>query len=338
MPDNSAAVLAAAAPGDVRVEWIPVTGASQALMARLRLDAVAHQAPGEPLRIVTREHADRPAAWPDWSVPAPLSFGSVFPGRVDPSRVTLDCVGLSDPAEAHLVACLALASATAGRCSCRITLEDRLIGRMPSDHSARAGQTVSEFAAAMLRLAGAAQRSSREGPFTPALRTAARAAGAFFASTDSRIGLDQRVAITSAAAMALADEPEPLLRAAAMRLAACDDAAGLELLLEAEHLIRDREIEPASDQLPFLQAELELGLPSPFTLGRAAAGIALVCATSAPERLAYVRGDVMDDARYSAWLVGRDQDRAALEEVFRRLEGARPCIASIEPKQERAVA
>ena len=59
-----------------------------------------------------------------------------------------------------------------------------------------------------------------------------------------------------------------------------------------------------------------------MTLGRVAAGVCLVCATSAPERLPFIRTDFMDDVRYSAWLVGRDQDRAALYDVFRVVERA----------------
>ena len=67
-------------------------------------------------------------------------------------------------------------------------------------------------------------------------------------------------------------------------------------------------------------AEVECGLPGPLTLGRVAACVCLVCATSPAERVPFIRADFMDDARYSAWLVGRDQDRAVLYEVFRVME------------------
>jgi hypothetical protein len=48
--------------------------------------------------------------------------------------------------------------------------------------------------------------------------------------------------------------------------------------------------------------------------------VALVCATTPASHVPYIRADFMDDARYSAWLVGRDQDRAALMQVFKHLE------------------
>jgi len=39
-------------------------------------------------------------------------------------------------------------------------------------------------------------------------------------------------------------------------------------------------------------------------------------ASLASDKIPYFRDDVMDDARYSGWLVGRDQDRKFLLEVF----------------------
>jgi hypothetical protein len=340
MTAESGAALMDAMPEDVAAEWIPVCGDDQRTLERHRLDVIVRQTPGEPMRITTREDPSRPAAWQDWSIAPALSFGSVFPGRIDPARITLDHIDLNDDAEGCLAASLVQAAGVLSRCAHRLGLEDRLCGRMPTDAISRRGVTLTttECTKAMKRLGDVmlAARGAREA--TPAQRAAARAVSAYFGSGDAKIGIETRVLFTRAATEILAEEPEPLLRAAAMRFAACDDLPAIGMLMEAESLMRERCARPAGDQLPFLQAELELGLPGPFTLGRVAAGIAIVCATSPAERLAYVRGDVMDDARYSSWLVGRDQDRAALAEVFRRLEQGRFSMASVEPKFERAVA
>ena len=72
-----------------------------------------------------------------------------------------------------------------------------------------------------------------------------------------------------------------------------------------------------------LSCELEHGPYSPMTLGRVAAGICLLCASSPTERLAYLRDDLLEDMRYSGWLVGRDTERAVLIDVFRAIERAR---------------
>jgi len=164
---------------------------------------------------------------------------------------------------------------------------------------------------------------SAEGQDSPAWRAAARVASGWLAATDAPVDIETRRRLVDACVRVLPEEPEVLLRAAAMRFAAWEDRSALEALGRADRAIRSSEHRETIDQLPFLQSELEMGLPGPFTLGRVAAGICLVCATSPDERFWHIRGDVLDDMRYSAWLVGRDQDRAALVEVFRALERTR---------------
>jgi len=164
---------------------------------------------------------------------------------------------------------------------------------------------------------------SPDAPVTAARKAAARGISAWLATTDSWVDVAIRRRGADAALAVVGDEPEVLLRAAAVRMAVGDDGSAKELLLLAEHHIRSSDPTQVTNHLAFLQAELEMGLPSPMTLGRVAAGICLVCATSPSEQLPYIRGDVMDDVRYSAWLVGRDQDRAVLDQVFRNLELAR---------------
>ena len=166
----------------------------------------------------------------------------------------------------------------------------------------------------MLELAGALVAA---GPSqTPIAKAAGRAASAWLAATEAWLDLTVRRQGIEAALVAVGPEPELLLRAAALRLAMFEDDCAFSALTDAERTIRSGTHPTMGEHLAFLQAELELGTPSPVTLGRVAAGICLVCSTSPRERVAFIRGDIMDDVRHSAWLVGRDQDRAVLGEVF----------------------
>lgn len=310
----------ASAGGAAGVEWPSVWGSdASALFRRHALDAIVRHRPGEALEILTPEHAGREAAWYDWASARPLTYASLFPTRIDPARATIDDPNTADHDELNLISLLARAAAALSRTPGRLGLADRLRGRTPDAHQAGepgvADRCLIELAQALANARGAGA--------TPARRAAARVVSAWVASADRWLDMSLRRSAVDAALSMLGNEPEALLRAAAVRLAGCDDRAGLEALVAAERVIRSAGAQSAADHLPFLQGEVELGLPGPMTLGRVAAGIGLVCATSPASRLAYIRGDFMDDARYSAWLVGRDQDRAVLVEVFRALEEGR---------------
>lgn len=325
-PELCQAVLGTDTAHPIPIQWVAVpTGRDcQSEMARLNLDAMIHQPGFGPARVVARENPGRDAAWYDWSAPRPLTFASLFPSRIDPSQITVDEIDPEDSGEVRILIALARAAAVLSRSPSRLTLADRLRGRRPLTGSVAPAIQPAQPPSDRCILDLADLLGGPHGlRISQARRAAARAVGAFLATTDSWVDLAVRRRGMDAALTVVGDEPEMTLRAAAVRLAACDDDTATGLLLRAESAIRASELAQITDHLAFLQSEVEHGLPSPMTLGRVAAGICLVCATSPADQLAYLRGDVMDDVRYSAWLVGRDQDRAVLEEIFRRLEQAR---------------
>ncbi len=322
-PDCAAAL--ATSPTAFPVEWVPIpaSGDEQGLIRRFRLDALVRHDISHAMRIATPDRPGREATWLDWGTPRPLCFPSVFPTLLDPAQITLDSVNPSDRAEARALNSLIVAAAVLSRSPHRLTLTDHIRGRRPTlgvSTGPRAAATLWPAEDALLHLAAIVETESREGSDSAVWKAAARIASAFLAATDAPIDAESRRRTLDACARALPEEPDVLLRAAAMRFASWDDQAAFDALARADRAIRAGADGHNLDQLPFLQSELEHGLPGPFTLGRVAAGICLACATSPLERFPHIRGDCLDDMRYSAWLVGRDQDRALLTEVFRMLE------------------
>lgn len=302
-------------PTELPVTWAAVSPSSdnQATLRRNRMDAILRQPPTGPMLIATLEHPEREASWYDWALPRPLTYASVFPVRVDIAQVTLEDSDLKDPKQAALIAALLRAAAALSRTPGRLRLSDRLSGRLPSAASTGVRTPTGLADRAMLELAAAIN----DCPPTGAAKAAARAVSAWLASTDAWLDINLRRQGIENALKILGDEPEVLLRAAAIRLATFDDDSAFEALRTAERVIRAGNHEQMGEHLTFLQAEVELGLPNPLTLGRVAAGVCMVCASSPRERVAFIRGDIMDDVRHSAWLLGREQDRTVLSEVFK---------------------
>jgi hypothetical protein len=318
------------------VEWIPVPSGSddQSVIRSYRLDALARHDCAEALHIIVAEREGHESNWFDWAVPRPLSYAAVFPAQIDPSQVTIDAVDMNKPGEARIVSLLIRTAAVLARSPHRLDLCDRLRGRRSALGIRFGPRAVSSFWPAeefLIELSSAVVEGSSEGWTSPAWRAAARVASAWVASTDAPLDVESRKRCADACARVLPEEPEVLLRAAALRFATSDDSAAFDTLARADRVIRGRTSVDPPDQLPFLQSELEMGLPGPLTVGRVAAGICLSCATSAVERFPHIRGDVLDDMRYSAWLVGRDQDRAVLVKVFKVLEQERIGAAKSEP-------
>ncbi len=315
-PDLGAALTRA--PGALPIAWarVPRGGDDQADLARHRLDALVRQPDHGPVRIVTPELPGKDAAWFDWSEQPPLAYASVFPARIDPCRITL-----SDGEDAghapELLRGLVEAAAALSRTPARLDLADRISGRRilpdPGPHGAP-GEGV------LLRLLELVVSSERARAHTHAARTGARVVGAWACTSDGWIDMATRRRGVEVAGALLPDDPAALLRLAAVRFADTDDERAFDAMLRAYRALRDASAEVVGDPLAFLQSEIEHGLPGPMTLGRVASGIGLLCATTPPDRLSLVRDDLLDDMRYSGWLVGRDQDRAVLIEVFRRLE------------------
>ena len=301
----------------IRVQWVAVGpgGSEQDILRRLRLDALVRQSAHGSLCITTPESEGHEAAWYDWAAPRPLTYGAVFPTRIDPEQITIAELDAADCNEVALIRAVSVAAAGLSRIPSRLSLADRLRGRTPL-----AGNVGASFVdRSMLALA---DLLAEPGQPSPVRKAAARAVSAFLAASDSWVAPEVRLRGMHAAMSAIGDEPDALLRAGTVALASEDDVAGFAALSKAAAMIRGRREHETVDHLAFLQAEVECGLPGPLTLGRVAAGVCLVCATSPSERVPFIRADFMDDVRYSAWLVGRDQDRAVLYEAFRVVEKA----------------
>jgi hypothetical protein len=316
------------AESSLDVEWVILSPSAddQAAIRRHNLDALLRtsgEGPGHPMRVVSREYPEREAAWYDWSTPRPLTYAALFPVRVDVSRVTLESVDLAREQQANLLASALRAAAVLSRCPSRLRLSDHLTGRLPSARRDEAVRTPNSLAdRSMLELVDALVASGSDP--SPVARAAGRVVSAWLASTEAWLDLDLRRKGVEAALSVVGEEPEILLRAAAVRLAMFEDDAAFDLFRTAERIIRSGTHPTLEEHLAFLQAELELGSPNPLTLGRVASGICLVCATSPREKVAFIRGDIMDDVRHSAWLVGRDQDRQVLREVFSLMGADQP--------------
>lgn len=285
------------------------------------LDAIIAYQGEDSYDIMTNEDPSREAAWYDWTTERPLSYASVFPTRVDCGRITLPANEDGAPA-ASILRSLLDAAAILARHPARLGFRDRLHGRRPANARANRTDRFGPFAPsrehiapAMLALASQLESSPFSATPSSALRAAAHACGAWLTMWTDRFEDEQRRNLMEGVARVTGDEPQTMLRLAAARFAVVDDSAGIEAMLRAQSVLHAQGL-PEFDQSAFLQSELEHGVCAPIALGRVASGIALVCASLGNDKIPYFRDDVMDDARYSGWLVGRDQDRKFLLEVF----------------------
>ncbi len=300
LSDADAAAIARDPP-PCAVRWFRLTDTPDLMAAcrRHRLDAVVSRHGGGPVRIVTNERAGRHAARLDWAAPDTPSLAAAFPHRIDTQGVTIDAPApLADP-DAHAVRDLALAAAALARHPARLALPDRLFGRRP----------IADHAPFMRRLA---DRLDAPGP---AERTIARVVSAWAVNRDPPL-------VERCAAHARTD-PTVQLRLAAARFAAGDDRRALDALTHADRLLRSGDPPARFDHAAFVEAELRCGDDAPLTLGRVAVGVCLLCAATPVDRLRFIRDDIDEEMRFAPWLVGRDQDRRLLLEVFRELERCR---------------
>lgn len=288
---------------------------------RYNLDGLVAAQGEDSYEIFTNEDQSREAAWYDWTIERPLSYASVFPTRVDCGRITLPANEDGPPA-ALILRPLLDAAAILSRHPARLGFRDRLNGRRPAgarptrtDRFGPYTPSREHIAPAMLALASCVESAPFSATPSSSLRAAAHACGAWLSMWSNRLQDDRRRNLLEGIARVTGDEPQTMLRLAAGRFAVVDDSAGMEALLRAQHVLHAQGL-PEFDQSAFLQSELEHGICAPIALGRVASGIALVCASLAQDKIPYFRDDVMDDARYSGWLVGRDQDRKFLLEVF----------------------
>lgn len=298
----------------------------QVLCDRFGLDAVVTADADGRVVIATHERQGRDAAWYDWGMRLPMSYASVFPGRLDPFVATVGPVEASDAA---VLASVVTAASVLSRHPGRLSAVDRARGRRPVELPLGAEQSqasVHPVAGAIDALIEHVVAWPVGKPGSGAVRLAARVVSAWLAGTVCAIEPEDRLEGLEAAARILSDEPEALLRLAAVRLAAGRDDAGLAALTEADALLCQGGEVAQVDPFAFLQAELEAGESCPMTVGRVAAGICMVCARTPVERLPYLRDDIMDDMRYAEWLVGSDPDRLLLYRVFDEIAASRRVV------------
>lgn len=316
--------------GQCVVEWVVApshltpheSSKRHTLDAHLRMDARGG------LLLTIPESRQRQAAWHDWSMQRPVTFANLFPGRVDCSELTLSS-DLARPGATWFLRSLVEAAAGLSRHPSRLSTLDRLDGRTPRIDTLKAvdlpptGDHTRDAQRLMIRGLWESLREASDLPCRHACVPAARLITAFVAGVDDDLPEANRSEMAETSAALTPQEPEVLLRLAATRFANYADSLAIDALLNAERLLRGNDMNAGSSQLPFLQAELEAGRGTPLSLGRVAAGVAMVCASLDTSKLAYFRDDVLDDARYSDWLIPKDQDRRVLVEVFRAIMAER---------------
>ncbi|QKK08164.1 MAG: hypothetical protein HND58_08240 [Planctomycetota bacterium] len=139
LPDDEADALVSAAAGDTasRIEWFRMGGWDDPVgtCRRHLFDAAVYHDGEGPVRIVTLERPDHAAGVVEWAdLVGPLTFGSLFPGRVDPAAVVIEGASTTRVRQgAGLLRALIEASATLSRSEHRLTLADRVLGRRVTD-------------------------------------------------------------------------------------------------------------------------------------------------------------------------------------------------------------
>lgn len=315
----------------VPVEWVKarsglVTDVEND-MAAAGLDVLIRRERRGDINIFVAEHPERPAAWPDWGQPLPLGYPGVFPPRVDPARVVLAGCDLHVESHATLAAQMVLACA--------------MLARVPGRAGAPAGNAISRviagrvsmpeliepdgpLASMMRRIARsvAGVRRTDSGATPGFARAAARACSACLSSMESRVAIDATLDAVSTATELVGDEPESLLRLAAVQVAAGEIADAHQSLAGACAMLRRFDRRCDADPMAFIMSEVEVGTPGRMTLGRIAAGIGLLWGTTPRESQDHIREDLMDDLAHAGWLRDRPEEVNLLKGVLAALEGA----------------
>ena len=329
---DAAAELLLDAPGGIDIEWyrVPPHENAETVCQEYMLDAVVHEAADGGMVVFTLEHEDADSQWYDWGRAVPLSFISLFPVRFDCSRITLDANADGspwlNPHSAVATRAIVEAAAVLSRTPARVKLEDELRGRrairpmtLEQDNFGRYPTGRDPLQYVLKRLVSVIEHAAT-GPASVAERACARVASAFLATASARVDDATRMRGLEIAARVSGNEPEVMLRLAAVRFSSVRDESAIDALIRADRMLRTQAVHPGLDSLAFVLSELEHGPGSQLTLGRIAAGVVLASAGRSLNELLYVRDEIAEDMRYSNWLNEREQDQLLLVEVFRRLE------------------
>lgn len=251
------------------------------------------------IRLLTRPGLDQDEAWDDWSRPGRLSYATVFPARLDPILVTLG--GLDAPSiEQTPLARAVLVSASLLR---RWALSGE-------PHDGERAQMTLRTTARRLRDA------LDQGQTSELVLAASRVTSAAACLWPDYLPTGERNELLEAIHSVLPDEAEITLRLAAVCAASMNDGRVRSLLVEASAQLAACDRLATINPLGFILSELEHSEGSGLCVGRVGAASCLLAAATDPREYPYVRDDLFDDMRYSPWLVGRDQDRAFLMELF----------------------
>lgn len=330
--------------GLARVQWFEVTSSEaqddpNAFCERRGLDAMVQAQPSGVLRVVTLRRSrgvggtldgmTGDAALPDWSFDRAITLGTLFPHRVDPGVVEL----APPSAHAHRAAIELIVALS--RTPCRLGLGDRLAGRRPMPRSERLRalrpidqartDTPAQLACAVLDAIENAEIASASKPLLRALSAWAASDPDRTPGFDDHARLEQLERLAKLCPSCVSTH----LRLAAARFTARDDDSGLDALARAYDLLRAHQTGPdaaldASVHAAFLDEALRLSVDEPASVGRVAAGLTLLMVSTPRDQLDYLRDDLLDEARYAEWLIGRDPETTLLDQVFRRLAHSTP--------------
>lgn len=345
------------AKGVLACEWLVIAGAhNDAELWRtaraLAIDAIISRDDSGNYVVWTQESVDRPASCDDWAEARPISYATVFPVRLDCSRVTIPgqvvVGGATRMPEPTLVRLLVEAAALFSRVPARLDKDQINRGRLPvfapipqvvpvesrdaeANRAREAARAVETLREALFKACLAAGDTV----WTGLAQVAARVAGAWASVDMPGADLGTRLEVLEWCSAALPDDPETLLRLGAVRIAAVDDIGGLNAMDRAASRLLAM-LEPPAEASGFVQAELERGVErDDVRLGRIAAGVCMLACSCHESHMSHVIEDLREDMAKSEMLVGMDQDRRILEEIFDRVRfvrvGATMKLATADP-------
>ncbi len=317
-----------ASPGQSNVMFFDArVGDPEEVLHDAWLDAVLHADRQGTLWISTPRRRGGEATWHDWSIEPPLAYLTMFPTRLDVSRVR---VARPVMADAGVIRLLVECAATLSRKAHRIGACDRVAGR-GRVHAGQEGWSGEDEALHLL----SATLESCEGRIgqSEALAAAARVCGAWLATTEAPLDAEIRVEPSKVTTGFVSDEPQTLLRAAAVYCGARRGELALEAYTKAHAMLRRRAWVPADDAATLVHSELQYQAKSALGFGRVLAGAVVVCSGLAPDRIPFFRDDLLDDAEEMFTWEDREFEQRLMLELFsemvrsRRAESAMPLAA-----------
>lgn len=324
--------------GVVRPDWIAINNEDlRSNEIPEALDGALTCFPDGQIVFTTCEHEGHDAAWFDWANERPLSYPSVFPVRIDCSQVSIQANKQGSTPDARLTRLLIEAAALLSRHPSRINLEDSLTGRSPIGASAGSiaeNNSSDALVPVMRRFVDILGVWEADQLATPVARMTGRIMGAWSAAAASdRVNESLRRVVSDVSSSIVKDEPETWLRAGAVRLADGDDVMGIDALERAANLLKGKHLQSPPDQVVYILSELQTSGSNPYSIGRVAAGLVLIGATTSTDKFAFFRDDIIDEIRMSGVLVDLEQHQLLLLKTLAMLER----VLGVTPKAQALV-